>query len=264
MSTPRRPFIFATTRRRLATVIAAGAFATAAQAQDAIPVTIGQPTTGSITIESPLLEGEDGIRYQRYTFRASGRKLRITLRSVLLDSYLVVQKVTASGTETVAEDDDGGGDLDSQIVLDADGEYVVIARHFGANATGSFTLLVEDAPPPVLVLRGLSLGQRVEETLRAADPALADGSRGHEYRITLAAGTRLRLTARSAAFDARLSLGQGEGSAFASLASNDNGAGGSDALLDFTVSAPGIYVVRVSAAARDATGAYEMTVERVR
>lgn len=250
--------------RCVATAVAVAAVSAAAQAQDAVPVTIGEPMSGRITTESPLLAGEDGIRYQRYSFRASGRKLRITLRSFELDSYLVVQKVSAAGTETVGEDDDGGGDLDSQVVLDADGEYVVIARHFGANATGSFTLLVEDAPPPVVVPRGLSLGQRVEETLRAADPALSDGARGHEYRITLAAGTRLRLTARSTAFDARLAVGQGEGSAFVPLASNDNGAGGSDALLEFVATAAGMYVVRVSAAASDASGAYVMTVERVR
>lgn len=254
---------FARTLRYVVAAFAASAFAPDAQAQEAIPVTIGQPTTGSITTESPLLEGEEGIRYQRYTFRGSGRKLRITLRSFQLDSYLVLQKVTATGTETVAEDDDGGGDLDSQIVVDADGEYVVIARHFGANATGSFTLLVEDAPPPEVVPRGLSLGQRVEERLRPAEPALADGSRGHEYRIALAAGTRLRLTAGSSAFDARLSLGQGEGSSFTALASN-TAAAGTEALLDFTVSAPGVYVVRVSAAAADVTGAYVMTVERLR
>lgn len=193
--------------RSLALAIATGALAPAIEAQDATPVTIGQPMAGRITTESPLLEGEDGIRYQRFSFRASGRTLRITLRSFELDSYLVVQKVTATGTETVGEDDDGGGDLDSQVILEADGEYIVIARHFGANSTGSFTLLVEDAPPPEVVPRGLSIGQRVEETLRATEPALADGSRGHEYRITLAAGTRLRITVRSTAFDARLAIG---------------------------------------------------------
>lgn len=249
--------------RALALTVAAGVLAPAIQAQAATPITIGEPMAGRITTESPLLEGEDGIRYQRFSFRASGRTLRITLRSFELDSYLVVQKVTASGTETVGEDDDGGGDLDSQVVLEADGEYVVIARHFGANSTGSFTLLVEDAPPPELVARGLSLGQRLEETLRAGAPALADGSRGHEYRITLAAGTRLRIVARSAAFDARLAIGRGEGGDFAPLASDDNGAGGTDAMLDFVADTSGLFVVRVSAAAAGA-GAYVMTVERTR
>lgn len=249
--------------RRVALGLAFVACAAAAQAQEAIPVTIGQPMAGRITTESPLLEGEEGIRYQRYSFRATGRKIRITLRSFELDSYLVVQKVTAGGTETVAEDDDGGGDLDSQVVLDADGEYIVVARHFGANSTGGFTLLVEDAPPPEVVPRGLSVGQRVEELLRDTDPALADGRRGHEYRITLAAGTRLRLTARSTAFDIQLSIGRGEGSAYAALASNDNGAGGTDALLDFVADASGLFVVRVTGAAA-ATGAYVMTVERQR
>lgn len=249
--------------RSIGFAIATAVFAPATQAQDAIPVTIGQPMAGRITTESPLLEGEDGIRYQRFSFRASGRKLRITLRSFELDSYLVVQKVTAAGAETVGEDDDGGGDLDSQVVLDADGEYVVIARHFGANSTGSFTLLVEDAPPPEIVPRGLSIGQRLEETLRPTEPPLADGSRGHEYRITLAAGTRLRITVRSTAFDARLAIGRGEGAAFSPLASNDNGAGGTDAMLDFVADASGIFVVRVTGAAA-AAGAYAMTVERTR
>jgi hypothetical protein len=257
------PSLLSPITRSFAVAFAVGAFAVAAQAQQAIPVTIGQPMAGRITTESPLLEGEDGIRFQRYSFRASGRKLRITLRSFELDSYLVVQKVTASGTETVGEDDDGGGDLDSQVVLDADGEYIVIARHFGANSTGGFTLLVEDAPPPEVVPRGLSTGQRVEETLRDTDPALADGTPGHEYRITLAAGTRLRLTARSTAFDVRLAVGRGEGSAFSAVASNDNGAGGTDALLDFVADASGLFVVRVTGPA-SAAGAYALTVERAR
>ncbi len=260
MSTSLASFV----TRSLTVGLLGGLLTAAAQAQDATPVTIGQPMAGRITTESPLLEGEDGIRYQRYAFRASGRKLRITLRSFDLDSYLVVQKVTPSGPETVAEDDDGGGNLDSEVVLDADGEYVVIARHFGANATGSFTLLVEDAPPPVVVPRGLSLGQRVEETLRASDPALADGSRGHEFRITLAAGTGVRLTLRAADFDARLAVGRGEGGAFASLAANDAAARGRDTVLEFVAPVAGMFVVRVTAAAPDANGAYAMTVERVR
>lgn len=249
--------------RPLALAIATGALAPAMQAQAATPITIGEPMAGRITTESPLLEGEDGIRYQRFSFRVSGRTLRITLRSFELDSYLVVQKVTATGTETVAEDDDGGGDLDSQVILEADGEYIVIARHFGANSTGGFTLLVEDAPPPERVARGLSIGQRLEETLRAGEPALADGSRGHEYRISLAAGTRLRIVARSTDFDVRLAIGRGEGGDFAPLASDDNGAGGNDAMLDYVADASGLFVVRVSAATAGA-GAYVMTVERAR
>lgn len=244
----------------LATLLAAAAGAQGA----ATPVTIGQPVTGRITMESPLLEGEDGIRYQRYTFRTGPRKIRVTLRSFELDSYIIVQKVSGGAVEVVGEDDDSGGDLDSQMVFDADGEYVVIARHFGKDATGGFTLTVDEPPPPPVVARGLSLGQRVEERFRTTDPKLADGSTGHEYRIALAAGTRVRLVMRSGDADVQLSVGRGEGNAFAATATNDNGAGGTDALLEFVADAAGTYVIRATAAGTNAVGLYILTVEWVR
>jgi hypothetical protein len=251
--------------RSAAALTLAAVLAARAGAQGpAIPVTIGQPVTGRITMDSPLLEGEDGIRYQRYSFRTGPRKIRVTLRSFELDSYIIVQKVSNGAVEVVGEDDDSGGDLDSQMVFDADGEYVVIARHFGKDATGGFTLTVDEPPPPPVVARGLSLGQRVEESFRATDPTLADGSTGHEYRMTLAAGTRVRLVLRSGDTDVRLNVGRGEGSAFSSMASNDNGAGGTDALLEFVADAAGTYVVRTTAAVAGAVGRYVLTVEWVR
>ncbi len=99
------------------------------------PVPLGQPVNGEITFS----EGRD-----LYTFEGrQGQQVRIALdrpgRSQL-DPYL---ELLGPDGNTVAEDDDSGGELNSliQIALPQTGRYTVVARGLG-DSTGRYVLTV--------------------------------------------------------------------------------------------------------------------------
>jgi hypothetical protein len=122
------------------------------------------------------------------------------------------------------------------------------------------TLLVA---APAAAQPALQAGQTISGRLEASDPILDDGSHYDEYLYRGAPGERITITLRSAAFDAYLHWGTLNGSAFTSIDSDDDGAGGTDARIAATVGASGTHVVRVNSLSAGETGAYTLSVERV-
>lgn len=83
---------------------------------------------------------EDNSYIDTYTFTGqAGQRVMITMSSQELDSYLIL--LDANGN-SVAQDDDGAGNLDAQIAatLPADGTYTIYANSYGSGAAGAYTL----------------------------------------------------------------------------------------------------------------------------
>lgn len=89
----------------------------------------------------------------------------------------------------------------------------------------------------------ITLGQTVTGALEASDPLLDDGTHYDAYRFTGRAGQRVEIRMRSEAFDAYLQLGTMENGEFRSQESDDDGGGGTDARIRFTIPAAGTYVI---------------------
>jgi hypothetical protein len=68
---------------------------------------------------------------------------------------------------------------------------------------------------------------------------------------------------RSGDFDAYLSVGQGTGASYDELASDDDGADGTDSLIEITLPRAGAYTIRVNTLGPGQTGAYNLLVERL-
>ena len=70
----------------------------------------------------------------------AGELVTVSLTSPSLDTYLILTRL--GGTQYVATDDDGGGNLNSRIAqrLPQTGTYVIIANALGARASGNYTL----------------------------------------------------------------------------------------------------------------------------
>jgi hypothetical protein len=105
--------------------------------------------TSALTAEDALLDAD--IHYQEWTYAGSaGERIRISMISTEIDSYLVLGKEGGDGVfeEIVFNDDGPGGTLDSEIdfTLSEDGEYLIRARSYGAGESGSYTLEVERVP----------------------------------------------------------------------------------------------------------------------
>ncbi|WKW12696.1 hypothetical protein Strain138_002003 [Pseudogemmatithrix spongiicola] len=223
---------------------------------------VGQSVQGTISNESAV-DDEEGFPFDLYALSGSGQRVRIVMRSGEFDTFLRLSKVTDSGEEEVATDDDGAGGTDSRISVLLDGRYRVYARPLSNSDRGGYTLSVEEAVPVAVVQRPIRAGQTVEGELSSGDPELDEGGYFHEYVIDAAAGDELRLTLRSGEFDSFLRWGTKSGDAFTEISSDDDGGGELDSQLTVRVSTAGRYVIRVSSLGSGSVGPYSLSVERV-
>lgn len=112
------------------------------------PLRIGQTITGELTDSDPELD--DGTYFHEYVLEAqAGDALRITLRSEEFDSFLRWGTKDGLEFEELANDDDGGGNLDSELVVrvtDA-GVYVIRVAGLGSGVVGHYELSVGRVEP---------------------------------------------------------------------------------------------------------------------
>jgi hypothetical protein len=228
------------------------------------PLRAGQSVTGRFTDASP--EHDDGWRYDLYTFTSRpGDRHVVTMRSTDFDAYLHAERRTADGLEDAGSNDDGAGGTDARLVLSRPGDYRIYARGLGNEPLGSYTITLEDAPPIVeRAPRPVRAGEAVADRLEATDAVLEDDeTHYHLWTYAGGAGERLRITLRSGDFDAYLSVGQGTGASYDELASDDDGADGTDSLIEITLPRAGAYTIRVNTLGPGQTGAYSLLVERL-
>lgn len=104
-------------------------------------------------------------------------------------------------------------------------------------------------------------GQSVSGRLSASDPTLDDGSHYDVWRFPAEARHRYRVTLRSDDFDAYLSVGSTAQAGCDDCATDDDGAGGTDAQVEFTGPVDGTFEIRANSLEQGRTGAYELTLE---
>ncbi|HEU4883608.1 MAG TPA: PPC domain-containing protein [Longimicrobium sp.] len=104
-------------------------------------------------------------------------------------------------------------------------------------------------------------GESVAGQLSESDPTLDDGSHYDVWRFAAQARHRYRVTLRSDDFDAYLSVGSNAVDECEDCASDDDGAGGTDALVEFTGSADGTYVIRANSYDEGEVGDYQLSLE---
>ncbi len=156
-------------------------------------------------------------------------------------------KVYDSSDTLVGEDDDGGGSLSPRLTLtsEAGGVYRVEVDALGEG--GKFTLLARESVVEPEVVTPLALsGGRAERTINFPDDDDAlfsfSGRRGEAYSITLTAED----SDSDDAADPMLELFSGEGTANASLQSDDDSGGGLNSRLVAELPADGTYTIRTS------------------
>jgi len=131
-------------------------------------------------------------------------------------------------------------------------------RHLPALAAA--TLLLASHPAPAQ--QPIRLGQTITSELTASDPRVSSSDSSH-YKSYLYHGRRgeaVRVTMRSSAFDAFLSAGTRADGAYRQSAMNDDGAGGTDALLRYVFAADGDLEIHANSVS-PATGAFTLALE---
>jgi hypothetical protein len=123
----------------------------------------------------------------------------------------------------------------------------------------SLLLLTAAVPAAAQQPRTVAIGQVVTSQLDAADPALEDGSRYETWSFEARAGQLLIISLGSAEFDTYAYLGEGTGTEFREISSNDDSMDFTDSTIEFRVPRDGTYLVRAGAFG-DGMGEYKMVV----
>lgn len=258
------------TKRRLAARVAMTALAASAAlgagvafAQSVKSISPGQTLSGSLSASDPKLD--DGSHYDLYSFYAqAGRSYTATLRSSSFDTYLVA----LNGDEMLESDDDGAGGTDSRVVFTApvSGLMTLRANSLSSDQTGGYTLQLSEGgrgPSTWSEARSRALnlgkGSNWSGSLSTSDLLASDNSHYDLYRFSVEAGRTYTITMRSDAFDAYLSLRDGQDE---QLESDDDGAGGTNSRIVWTSDRTGVMYVRANSLSAGRTGAYTIRVDQ--
>ena len=244
--------------------VAAALIAAAAPAHAQIPIRVGQTVTGELTASDPTVSASDSSHYKLYSYNGrAGEAIRVTMRSSAFDSFLAIgQMENGQWVSRRFNDDAPGGGNDSQIdyTLPSAGVYLIRANSVAAS-TGPYTLSVEQGVPagPV-VNHTIGMGQTVNGTLGDRSPQESDGTFYEQYVFQGRAGQTVQITQRSTAFDSYLNFGSLNGTDFTSLKTDDDGAGGNDSRITYTLPRDGQYAIHANSLSR-ASGAFTLTLE---
>jgi hypothetical protein len=262
---PARRIARATALLPLSLALAAGA---AAQQPEHGPLLrVGETAHGTLSTSDDMLP--DGSHFQPYRFHSvAGERVIITLASDDFDAYLFVGRWDDDEFEVLAADDDGAGGTHARIWWrpSVTGEYLIRASSLLAGETGRYAVSVAEAPPATPLDTGWAVPVRPGEShqgmLSQGDPILEDGSYYHLYSFEATVGERFVFTLRSDDFDAFLTVGWADGDTFIPLASDDDGAEGTDARLEWAAPGAGTYLVQANSYGAGETGRYTLTVQQ--
>ncbi|UCF10054.1 MAG: PPC domain-containing protein, partial [Candidatus Bipolaricaulota bacterium] len=221
--------------------------------EHAVPLEGDLPMTGSLGAEDPRLA--DDTRYELYAVAGdAGEEIGILLSSSDFDAFLYLYD---SERQIIATDDDSGGGADAylRVVLPADGVYYVLANAFRPDGEGDYRLELRTLEP-IDWARAVSLTvpDRVEGTLSADDPLLADGAHYDVYSVDADPGAVVSIELVSAEFDAYLWVYDDDGT----LVGASDDVAGTDAGLLYASRAEDVYRVLVSSFSGGERGRYEL------
>jgi serine protease Do len=209
----------------------------------------------------------DSSVYQAWRFEGvAGQIVQIDLISTDFDAFAIL---TDAGGTKLADNDDGGGGTNARIIftLPASGTYRVLANSLVRGRYGRYTLRVHNIgmassagvtggmlPNTVgQILRG----QTMSGQLSATDPKLSDGSVFQAWTFIGRAGESIQVDVMSSDFDAYAIIQDGNG---VKLAADDDGGGGTNARIVFTLPYSGAYRFIANTYRQGSYGSFSMSV----
>lgn len=129
------------------------------------------------------------------------------------------------------------------------------------RSISAVTALLLLAAVPAAAQETIQPGQHVRGELSMADAALQDGTRYDVWRFAAQANHRYVVTMRSEAFDAFLVVGPEIQPGCDNCSTDDDGAGGTNASVEYVGMEGGTFQIRAYSYDADATGGYELELE---
>ncbi len=196
---------------------------------------------------------------KKYTVKLSKDKTYIIdLVSGDFDAYL---RLLDKAGKQLAEDDDGGGDLNARIIhsIDKDGDYQVVVTSFDGQV-GKFNLKVREfvlkgeAKPREVGKDGVSITDQINQN-NVSDI----GKLGKLYSVQFKKGHTYQIDLQSADIDSYLYLFDGKSKL---LAQDDDSGGDLNSRIEFRAERDGVFHILASSLGGDETGAFTLKVTR--
>ena len=209
-------------------------------------------------VDARLAAGDPAIggsHYHDYLYNAfAGETLTFRVASTDFDSHLTIGRQAGDSFYPLGSDDDGGGGLDArlEVTFPTTGVYVVRVASLD-KGTGDYTLNAGGAPV-------LTLGETLRGEITGAENEIEDGHYSDEYEYVARKGETIVIDLSSSDFDVLVYVGEQMDDDFRILASDDDGAGGTNSRLEFTFPEEGFYYIGVTSAGEEETGDYTLRV----
>ena len=225
-------------------------------------ISIGQTINGSLSTTDCRSPARGNTYYtDRYSFTGTAQQqLIISQSSSAFDTYLYLR---GPNGEVIVQDDDGGGGLNSQILigLPSTGTYVLEATSYGENSTGAYSLTLgtRSCSTPTI-----GKNQTVNGTLTTNDcrsPARGSTYYVNQYAFSGTAQLQVAIALSSSAFDSYLYLRNPSGQV---IAQDDDGGGNLNSHIPFgggffTLPSTGTYVIEVTSFGEFSIGSYALS-----
>jgi redox-sensitive bicupin YhaK (pirin superfamily) len=217
---------------------------------------LGETVLGRLTGAEATIADDRPV--QAWTLQGmAGETLTVRLESDDFDAYLYL--FGPGMTETLS-DDDGGGDLDSELTVTfpETGSYTVGAAALSSGAVGAYSLTAME-PIDLATLatadRRLRVGSTVSGILTTADP-VAQGKPVQAWALEARAGQLMTIELLSDDFDAYLQVA---GPGFPVPLTNDDGGDDLNSRLDVSFPEGGVYRV-IASSLGGSTGTFTLRV----
>ena len=234
-----------------------------------IALSLGQTTSGQLVDGGPRRQISNDALYNIYSVALTAGQ-RVTIRmdkdeDSNLDPFLEIGNGSAENFNQLAEDDDGGKDLNARLrfVAPQAGTYLIRASAVAAQSEGRYSLSVETTPPLVMPPAPVAIGagQTRNGVLSAEDPQRNDTTYYDRYVFNAQAGEIYEITMDSEDFDALVGVRHSD-RVDDEYATDDDSGGGTNAKLTYRVAVSGQQVIRATSVGEESTGRYTLKIEK--
>lgn len=245
----------------------------------AFPITPGSTVDGDLTYEDQVQTSGDNVYFfDAYIFQTTQPNVTVALdlqspkvgttTGPVFDALLLVYRLDGNELTFVAQNDQTGGIGNGEVdvnnnalllsVLQQAGQYVVLVTTYDGEplGIGSYTLNFK-----ANVIQKINYGQTVNGNITASSIKTSAGVYLDAWYFDATQGDRIRAIMRSTAFDSFLFLYRNYTDP--DIAYNDNGAGGMDAQVDFTITETKPHLLLATPFALNDTGAYTLQLTKL-
>lgn len=224
-----------------------------------VAYTLGSTASASLTTVDCRLNSGEYIDFYSVNL-PTAQAVAFNMSSTAFDTWL--ELYDANGNILAVNDDAGAATTNAAVrVFAPSGNYFLAATSFNASTTGAYQLSSSALAGNVnceeyWVVPGVTIAGSL-----AATDCDFDGYFADDYLVVLRPGQTLTVRLESGAFDAYLALYNDD---LDVVASNDDGAGGTNSLMTYTYTGtgPALFLIDASTFDPGESGAYTLTVTR--